>query len=99
MKALQICLFLFLFLLCLPVTLAQSLEQPRSQLFVIKQNGKFGFIDHDGSLVIPPQFEAVGAFRQGLCLVESSETIAYIDHSGAIIWEGPYVDLGRISEL
>lgn len=58
-----------------------------------------GFIDREGAYVIPPQFLMVATFRYGLCLVELTEELAYIDRNGTIIWHGPFVDVGRISQL
>jgi len=62
-------------------------------------NGHYGFINREGIYVIPPQYEMVGTFRHGLCFVELADEVAYVDHDGDVIWRGPYVDVGRISEL
>jgi WG containing repeat len=58
-----------------------------------------GFIDRMGRYAIDPQYEMVGKFRNGRCLVKLTEEIAYIDKTGNSVWKGPYVDVGRISEL
>jgi hypothetical protein len=60
---------------------------------------QIGFIDRSGGYVISPRYEMVGTFRHGICLVELSEELAYIDHLGAVIWRGPFVDIGRVSEF
>lgn len=58
-----------------------------------------GFIDKVGSYTLPPAYEIVGTFRKSLCLVALAEEIAYIDRAGSVVWRGPFVDVGRISEL
>jgi hypothetical protein len=46
-------------------------------LFVTEINGKYGFIDREGTISITPQFEEDGKFSDGLAAVE-------INGSGAI---------------
>lgn len=46
-----------------------KLKKDTSGLFTIKQNGKYGFIDNTGKIVINPQFDQVYGFREGLCAV------------------------------
>jgi hypothetical protein len=41
----------------------------------------------------------VSVFRHGLCFVQLGQELAYIDHEGGAIWRGPYMDVGRISDL
>ena len=61
---------------------------------------RYGFIDDKGRFVIPVQYEMASIFRHGLCFVErTEEELGYINHEGHLIWRGPYVDAGRISEL
>lgn len=53
-----------------------------------------GFIDRDGRMVIAPKFNSVERFRDGLSLVTTKDTIGYINKSGVLVWEGPFVDYG-----
>ena len=39
-------------------------------LFPIKQNGKEGFIDISGNIIIKPQFDEVGFFSEGLASIK-----------------------------
>jgi WG containing repeat len=49
------------------------------------------FIFPSGTTAFPGEFLGVDAFRHGLCLVSTMNTIAYIDHQGETVWEGAYV--------
>ncbi|MGE5379859.1 MAG: WG repeat-containing protein, partial [Methylocystaceae bacterium] len=44
--------------------------------------GKWGFIDRFSNVVIPPQFDKVGAFSEGLCPVMLNGRWGYIDTAG-----------------
>ncbi len=48
---------------------------------------KCGFIDANGTMVIPFEYDAVMYFYHGLALVEKDGKLMYIDHSGAVVWE------------
>ncbi len=56
-------------------------------LHPVMQNGLYGYIDENGTMVIPPEFQAADSFRNGLALVFHEGKYAYIDHDGAIVWE------------
>jgi hypothetical protein len=49
-------------------------------------NGRFGFIDVEGRVVVAPRFTRVGWFAHGLCKAVSRDTMGYIDPRGAWIW-------------
>jgi len=49
-----------------------SCQKPSPEpLFLIKQNGKFGFIDKTGKIKIEPKFELAGEFNEGLAVVKN----------------------------
>ena len=48
-------------------------------------DGKWGYIDARGTLVIEPLFDRAGLFREGLAHVEIEGRDAYIDRSGAVV--------------
>ena len=50
------------------------------------ENGTMGYIDETAAWVIPPQYDSVAGFRDGLALTEKDGKLAYIDHDGAVVW-------------
>jgi hypothetical protein len=66
-------------------------EPVEQALFPVQVDGKWGYIDRTGTIVIPPQFGFAGSFSEGLArvLVGNMETgkWGYIDHTGAYVWE------------
>jgi hypothetical protein len=47
---------------------------------------RFGFIDCAGQIVINPKFERARDFKGDLALVQTDETIGYINKSGKYVW-------------
>ena len=60
---------------------------------------RYGFISKKGTFVVPPQYEMVSVFRHGLCFVKLENSVGYIDQQGRAVWQGGYVNAGRMSEL
>lgn len=62
-----------------------------SNRFRIRENGKWGYIDKDGNVVINPQFGFTWDFSEGLAVVrigdEKSGKYGYIDKTGKIVWK------------
>jgi hypothetical protein len=54
----------------------------------IKVNGKMGFADAEGKIVIEPRFDYVAPFENGLALftVEGGAKYGYVDEAGRIVW-------------
>jgi WG containing repeat len=50
------------------------------------------FINMRGERAFPGEYLGAHEFRDGLSRVSTLETIAYIDHQGKTVWEGPFVD-------
>ena len=66
-------------------------QQPESKaLFPVEMDGKFGFIDRAGRIVIPLQFDSVNDFHDGLALVTASNRKMFIDTSGKIVFNAVY---------
>ena len=55
-----------------------------------------GFINLHGQMVIEPLFYSAGSFQDGLCLVETEDSIGYINKQGEYVWKGPYVEYGVV---
>jgi WG containing repeat len=47
-----------------------------------------GFINLHGQMVIEPLFYSAGSFQDGLCLVETEDSIGYINKQGEYVQEG-----------
>jgi len=87
-----------LFLICLTIFFAsfvRAQEKQLSDLFKIKVDGKYGFIDRNGNVVIQPQFQGVYDFSDGLAkiYVGGKFDTAYIDETGKIVIK-PQFDIG-----
>ena len=50
-------------------------------------DGKWGFIDRDGHLVIPTEYDWTGGFSEGLAQVRTGGDAGYIDTSGDLVIE------------
>jgi hypothetical protein len=63
------------------VALAQTKDKPMP-LFWIVENGKYGYIDKAGKVVIQPQFENTMGFSEGLAATKLGGKYGYIDLKG-----------------
>jgi len=50
------------------------------------------FINIRGERAFAGEYLGAHDFKDGLCRVSTLETIAYIDHQGHTVWQGPYVN-------
>ncbi|ECS1419287.1 WG repeat-containing protein, partial [Campylobacter coli] len=57
-------------------------------------NGKWGFIDKSGKIVIEPKFDSIWSFREGLVKVGLNGKYGLIDKSGKIVIEPKFDDIG-----
>jgi hypothetical protein len=63
-----------------------GLAKAQGDLFPIKQNQKWGYIDNTGKIVIEPQFQFADRFSEGLAVVEvGHRTYGYIDGLGKFV--------------
>ena len=67
---------------CIPVS-----GQESAGLFPVEVNGKCGFINKAGSMVITPQFEAaLSGFHEGLAVVKvGGDQACYIAKDGKVV--------------
>lgn len=60
-------------------------------LAAVKKDGKYGFINTKGELVIPIQFFGVGGFSEGLaCVYDDQYKASFIDYTGKVIINTTY---------
>lgn len=62
-------------------------------LAVIEQDGKYGYMSTDGSIVIPPQWEYAESFSEGLAAVKVNGKYGFIDTSGAFVVKPKWKDV------
>jgi len=77
---------------------ADSRARRAGALFPVHHNGKYGYIDSTGRLVIPPRFEYADRFSEGLARVTLEGKSAYIDTTGRMVIGGIEGLRGRFSE-
>jgi hypothetical protein len=67
-------------------------------LFPVDKNGKTGYIDQTGKLIIPFQFDEAWAFSEGLAPVRIGEDWGYIDASGKIVIKPRFFQASAFSQ-
>ncbi|MES2764758.1 MAG: WG repeat-containing protein [Bacteroidota bacterium] len=78
MKYLIIALFTMIFTTC-------KSQTSEIRLFQIFENGKIGFIDSTGKVVIKPVFLSAGEFSEGLASARINGTYGFIDATGNFV--------------
>ena len=53
----------------------------------VRGKEKYGFINHDGDVVIEPRFTVADRFNEGLAQVHVGNEYGYINLSGEFVWE------------
>jgi hypothetical protein len=88
--------FIVLIIFCLMAAIGsnRSQSQSESKLFPVLKDGRWGYIDSSGKLVIEPKFSMAEDFSEGLAAVMIG-TIGrgYIDKSGQLVIQ---LDAGRV---
>ena len=81
----QLSTILLTLLLSAMLLTAQPQSQNAKTLFPVNKDGKWGFIDRTGKIVIPLQFDSVHDFHEGLALVTANAKKLFIDASGRVV--------------
>lgn len=63
-----------------------------------KKDGKWGFRNGSGTFVIPPQFDWVSHFSEGLAAVMLGKKYGFIDETGGFAIKTRYTEVGDFSE-
>jgi hypothetical protein len=74
--------FLFVFL---SFFVFHCFAQSRNPLFVVSVNGKHGYIDRTGKIVIPPKFDGALDFSEGLARIVVNDKWGFINRNGRIV--------------
>lgn len=64
----------------------------------VKLDGKWGFVDRSGQMVIEPQFEDAKSFLCGFAAVKENDKWGYIDKTGKIIINCTFEDANSFSK-
>lgn len=65
---------------------------------VVRQNGKFGAVDAEGTLAVKAEWDALGDCRSGLFLAEKSGEKCFIDSKGEVAFKPEYTSFQQFSE-
>jgi WG repeat protein len=63
--------------------LAPSVTPETTAIVAVRSRGRWGFVDHEGRL-LPPRFDQVGAFSEGLAPVRQGELWGFVGASGTL---------------
>src|ERR1041384_2177978 len=73
-----------------PETTPTATAQATQNLYPVEKDGKWGYIDATGKLVIQPQYDCTFPFSEGLAAVCVGNKIGYIDTAGKLIIQPQY---------
>ncbi len=59
-------------------------------LAAVRKDGKYGFIDKKGNLVLPMQYEGASPFSEGLAAVQGDNGWRFINKKGETVIAGPF---------
>ena len=59
-------------------------------LTLVKKDGKWGYIDHTGKVVIDFEYDWTDYFSEGLAAVEKDGKCGYIDYTGKVVIDFEY---------
>jgi hypothetical protein len=69
---------------------AQSINQQTKNLYPIIENGRWGYINQLGNVIIAPKFRSAGQFSEGCAPVRLDGTYGYINMAGDFIIKPTY---------
>lgn len=77
-----------------PSSGVEQLLPGQQGLFGASIKGKYGYVDYNGQVVIPPQYEEVRAFSEGLAAVRLGHTWGYTNLNGELSIVNQFDDAG-----
>ncbi len=51
----------------------------------VREDGKCGYIDMDGNIVVPIEYDVLSAFSEGVAIIAKDGKYGYVDHDGNIL--------------
>lgn len=78
------------FIVCFAVLGLMFCGNSSGELLLIKQDGRYGYIDKTGNIVIEPQFNSPSIFSEGLAAVKIDGKYGYINKTGKIVIEARF---------
>jgi len=97
-KTFLIAISIFFLFSCKLSKINKSGKGDSDRLFKISQNGKYGYIDKTGKIIIVPQFDGADDFFEGLAGIKSGSDLGYIDKTGAMVIKGKFTVIRGFSE-
>jgi hypothetical protein len=73
--------------------LEQEIAMLNAQLFPFVRNRKWGFMNHEGKVLIQPKFDFVDAFSQGRAAAGINDLYGFIDPMGAWVIQPQFSDV------
>ena len=88
------------FLVCVMclAAVAQDKGNEPGPLFPIEQNGKWGYIDRSGRVVVPTRFDVANDFSEGLGAVLVDGKWGFVDERGKLVIEPQFSGVHEFSE-
>jgi hypothetical protein len=80
-------LLLISVLLLFMITSESKAQDKHDRLYRIRVNDKYGFIDRQGQVVVPPTLADAEEFSEGLALVAKKDRAGFIDSHGRMVIE------------
>ena len=80
------------------VAVVQAAAESEIALFEVTVNGKQGFIDKHGKIVIEPKYEKVFQFSNGLAAIQVGEVWGFIDYQDNVIVEPKFIQVAPFSD-
>lgn len=78
-------IFIFLLFLSFQLGVFAQTNSKAAWLFPIVEGDKYGFINRNREVIIPPKFRSVTSFSEGLVAVREAGQYGYIDATGAYV--------------
>ncbi len=88
----------FIAVLCLFSILVPAQQSKETFLYPVQKEGKWGFIDQTGAIVIAPQFDSYSDFQDGLARMTQNDRVVFIDRAGKIVLKPDFQIVEDFSE-